>query len=92
MRNATLIALLLAHPGLLPASADCTEEDIALAGLPPAVVRSAQQAVPGITLSEAEQMRDGKALVYELEGYVDGKEYEISVNANGEVLEVEEDD
>ena len=31
-------------------------------------------------------------IVYELEGFVNGKEYEVEVTADGHILEVEEDE
>jgi hypothetical protein len=65
------------------------EREIPLSDVPAAARLAAELAVPGIRLTEAEvEMEDGR-LVYELEGVVDGLEYEIEVTAEGEVLEVE---
>jgi hypothetical protein len=66
------------------------EEEIALSEVPEKVVQAAQNAVPGIRLTEAEVERTREGLVYELEGTLAGKSYEIEVSADGKVLEVEE--
>lgn len=68
------------------------EKEIALEDVPKKVREAAENAVKGIKLSEAEvETEDGKT-VYELEGTVDGKEYEIEVDEDGKVLEVEQSD
>jgi uncharacterized membrane protein YkoI len=66
------------------------EREIPLSEVPAAARAAAEGAVPGIRLTEAEVEEEGGRLVYELEGVADGKEYEIEVTAEGEVLEVEE--
>jgi len=79
--------------GVTVASAEKEEEeDIALSKVPKKVLEAAQKAVPGITLTEAEVEKTSKGLVYELEGTLDAKEYEIEVSAAGEVLEIEQED
>lgn len=65
------------------------EQDIELAAVPAAVLRAAEQAVPGIELTSAQQEREDGEIVYELEGMLDGEEYEIEVNLSAEVLDVE---
>jgi hypothetical protein len=65
---------------------------IALSEVPKNLLAAAQEAVPGLRLTEAEVEKTHKGLVYELEGTADGKEYEIKVLASGKVLKVEEED
>ena len=67
------------------------EKEIPLSNVPVVVVDAAQQAVENITLTEAEVEKEGRT-VYVLEGTADGKEYEIEVTADGEVLDVEQED
>ena len=68
------------------------DEEIELADVPQKVKDAAIAAVKGIKLTEASiEKEDGKT-VYELEGTVDGKEYEIEVDEDGKVLEVEQED
>ena len=68
------------------------EREIALSSAPKAAVKAAQDAVPGITLTEAEVEEEDGRTVYEFEGIADGTEYEIEVTADGKVLEVEKED
>jgi uncharacterized membrane protein YkoI len=65
------------------------EHEIPLTDVPAAALAAAERAVPGIRLTEAEVETEGGRLVYELEGFLDGKEYAIEVTADGDVLEVE---
>lgn len=68
------------------------EEDIALNQVPQVVKDAALKAVPGIKLTGAEKETENGVVVYELKGAKDGGEYEIEINAKGEVLEIETDD
>ncbi|MHC4911999.1 MAG: PepSY domain-containing protein [Planctomycetota bacterium] len=68
------------------------EKEIPLSQVPAEAVEAAQQAVAGITLTEAEVEEEDGCTVYELEGTADGIEYEIEVTADGKVLEVEQED
>ena len=68
------------------------EESVPLSEVPTPVLDAAKAAVKGIVLSEAEVEEEDGVLVYEIEGEVDGKEYEIEVTAEGKVLEIEEED
>jgi hypothetical protein len=63
----------------------------ALAQLPAAIRAAAEQAVQGIVLTEAERKTKGQAVLYEIKGEVGDKEFDITVNAEGKVLEVQED-
>ena len=53
------------------------EADVPLKDVPEAVKQAALEAIPGIRLEEAEVEREGGRLVYDLEGILDGKTYEI---------------
>jgi uncharacterized membrane protein YkoI len=79
--------------GISVASAG-NEEEIALSKVTKKVLEAARKAVPGIKLTEAEVEKTSDGLVYELEGTLNGKEYEIKVSAAGKVLktEIEDDD
>ncbi|MEE4659660.1 MAG: PepSY domain-containing protein [Halieaceae bacterium] len=90
-RPARLLPLALA--AVLPACALFEqEEDIPLAEVPPVVMQAAQNAVPGITITEAELEKDDGEMIYELTGEADGQEYEIEIGADGSVLEIEQEE
>ncbi|MHC4915645.1 MAG: PepSY domain-containing protein [Planctomycetota bacterium] len=74
------------------AGAGETEEKVPLSKVPEVVKAAALKAVPGIVLTGAEKEVENGKVVYELEGTVRGKKYEIEVTPEGKVLEVEEDD
>lgn len=94
--GSTVMKLLASLAGLLlvaafaPAFAD-DEVDIPMQEVPDLVLAAALDAMPGIKLSEAEYEMESGQKVYELEGKLDGVEYEIEVSSSGEVLEIEED-
>jgi uncharacterized membrane protein YkoI len=95
MIHSRLFVMLLAVSSVLamavPVLAD-DDEEIDLADVPQKVKDAAVAAVKGIKLTEASvEQEDGKT-VYELEGTVDGKEYEIEVDEDGKVLEIEQED
>jgi len=90
-RPARLLPLALA--AVLPACALFEqEEEIPLADVPPVVMQAAQNAVPGITITEAELEKEDGEMIYELTGEADGQEYEIEIGADGSVLEVEQEE
>ena len=68
------------------------EEEIPLSKVPEKVLEAARKALPGIKLTEAEVEKTRKGVVYELEGSLGGKEYEIEVTAEGRVLGTEQED
>lgn len=68
------------------------EEDVPLADVPAAVMTAAMAAVEGIEITEAEIETEDGQRIYELEGTVNGVDYEIEVSPEGEVLSVEADD
>jgi hypothetical protein len=82
---------LLAVPSAWAAEEKEQDEKVALDQAPAAVLKAAQDAVKGITLTEAERETKGAAVVYELKGNVGDKEYEVQVSADGKVLKVEEE-
>ncbi len=69
-----------------------SEKSIPLSEVPAPALEAARAAVEGIVLTEAEVEEEDGQLVYEIEGHVNGKEYEIEVTAEGEVLEIEQED
>jgi len=60
-----------------------------LSDLPTSVRDAAQEAVPGILLTEMEIKGSGEGVFYEVEGHAEGKRYEIKIDTDGEVLDVE---
>ena len=68
------------------------EIDVPVDELPSNIQQAVEEAVPGATITEAEiESEDGQA-VFEVTVEKDGKEYEVEVTPQGEVLEVEEED
>ena len=72
--------------------ADLRERDIPLCEVPDKIIDAARAALPGIVLTEAEVSGQNVAQLYEIEGDLNGKSYEVEVNADGEVLDVSLDD
>lgn len=68
-----------------------SETEILLSDVPPQVLAAARTALPGIELSSAELEEENGEIVLELSGILDGKEYEIEISPDGQVLEIEED-
>jgi len=95
MQRILIIILAMTTAGLLYgrlAPIQESEEDearVSLQSVPEHVIEAALAAVEGVELTEAEVEA---VLVYELEGTVDGREVEIEVTEDGEVIEVEEED
>ncbi|MCZ6829770.1 MAG: PepSY domain-containing protein [Gammaproteobacteria bacterium] len=91
-----MMKLLAILPGLAlllaPSSLSAGDEvEIPLTDVPEVVLAAALDAMPGIELTEAEFEMERGQRIYELEGRLDGVEYEIEVSSAGEVIEVEED-
>lgn len=61
-------------------------KDIPLADVPANVAEVAKNAVDGIQLAEAAVFEGNMGQVYELDGTVDGREYEIHVTAEGTLI------
>ena len=86
-----LLAMLSALMLLAAPSFADDEIEIPMNEVPELVLAAALYAMPGIKLSEAEYEMENGQQVYELEGELNGVEYEIEVSSTGEVLEIEED-
>lgn len=73
---------------------DDDEEEfvVPLGRVPEHVLAAALEAVPGLELEAAEAEREDGVLVYDLEGVLDGREIEVEVTEDGDVLEIEYDD
>ena len=67
------------------------EHEVALEDVPAHVLEAALEAVSGVEITEAETEDDG-GFHYDLTGHVDGREVEIEISEDGEVLEVEWED
>lgn len=90
-----IVALLIAGAGVAVGQMAGQEEpdddelELPLEAIPAHVLDAARAAVAGVEFSEAEVEA---VLVYELEGTVDGREVEIEVTAEGQVIEVEDEE
>ncbi len=91
-RSLLIVVFMLVLGAPLSREAAAEEKDIALAQVPEKVLVAAEKAVPGIKFTEAEVERSSTGQIYELEGTAGDKEYEIKVSAEGNVLEVEQED
>ena len=89
-RNLMFVGLVFLALGT--ALVGCDEEEIPLSEVPEKALEAAKKAVPGIRLTEAEFEKTSEGEVYEVEGTLDGVEYEITISADGKVLEVERED
>ena len=69
-----------------------SDEEIELDQVPQNVLEAAQKALPGIELDEAELETKTGTEIYDLEGVLDGKRYELKISSSGEVLSIEDDD
>ncbi len=67
------------------------EQEISLDKVPATAIQAAENALPGIRLTEAEIEFEDGVEVYELEGERNGKHYELEVTADGTIIEIEED-
>ncbi len=86
----TLITL--AAAGMLVACDD-EENDIPVNQVPANVISTVQNALPGITLDEAEKCSRHEEITYKLEGkLINGKEYDIKITESGTILKIELDD
>ncbi len=90
MRNTNyligILILLLVSVGI---SGD--ERDIPISEIPGAVLKAAQEALPGVQFTEAEMEESNDGITYELEGIKGDFEYEIELTAEGIVLEIEQE-
>ena len=91
MPRSIFIELLSMIPVLI-ATVLMASEEIALDKVPQAVIQAANAELPGFKISEASMETEDNMTVYELEGEVSGKKYEIELSADGQILEIEEED
>jgi len=76
----------------MPTVGEGMEVEVSLNVVPHVVKEAAQNALPGIVLSEAEVKRKQGVLVYSLDGTHRGIEYELEVLDSGVLLGLEVDD
>ena len=87
-----LAAIALLSSLLLSACFD-KSRDIPLPEVPANIVNIVQNALPGISLKEAEKEIRGETVIYELEGVLlNGKEYKIKIAADGTIIKIKLDD
>ncbi len=87
-----LVIALFGVGGFVQVACSEREEDIDVSKVPEKIMAAALKAVPGIEIDEAEVEKTRRGLVYELEGEVDGKEFELHITADGIVLDIEGED
>ena len=89
-----LFTLLLAvsFSRVMLADEDDDGEDVKLTDVPKETLDAALKAVPGIVLTEAEKKTIGSGVLYELNGKVGDKEYEVTVSADGKTISAQLDD
>jgi uncharacterized membrane protein YkoI len=90
IRIAVVTALLLVSATVV-ASAQDHEKKIRKSELPPAVLKTVDEQSKGATVRGFSQEREGGKTYYEAEMKVNGHTKDVLVDANGKVVEVEED-
>lgn len=68
------------------------DEPIALAQVPAAVRATAEKALAGVVLKEAELKNENKKVLYEIKGEAGGKNFDILVRDDGTLIKVTPDD
>ena len=84
----TLLVMLSAAMILSSCSEQEYEVEIPVSAVPDKVLSAVNKELPGIVITEAE-IESNAELRYELEGKLDGKEYEIEIYPDGSIIEVE---
>ncbi len=96
MNKRTLVASLLVILSAFSLTAcfdNDKEEDIALSDVPVNIIEIVQNALPGISLDEAEKKIKDESVIYELEGkLLNGKEYEIKISDDGTIIKIKLED
>lgn len=93
MNHITKLFITLFFTFSLIACSDDNEVDVPLSAVPANIISIVQNALPGITLTEAEKEVKNNVTVYELEGnLLTGEEYEIKITADGLLLKIELED
>ena len=67
------------------------EKEIPVSEVPEAVLKAAQEALPGVRFTEAEMEESKGVITYELEGMKGDYEYEIELASDGKVIEIEQE-
>lgn len=80
-----------AAAALMAISAAAAEKKIPLKDLPAAVQKTIQEETRNATLVGLEKEQDNGKTVYELETKVDGRTRDLTIDAEGKVIEVEEE-
>lgn len=84
---------LLSAASLFACSDKSNEVEITVTDVPADIVAIVQNALPGISLNEAEKEIKNGSVVYELEGkLINGKEYEIKIAEDGSIIIIERED
>ncbi len=65
------------------------EKEIAISDLPAVVVKAVQDSLPGFVISDAEIEGTEPDIIYDVDGSMDGNEYEIEITPEGKILEIE---
>ena len=68
------------------------EVKIAPDAIPMKVSKAAQEAVPGLRIASADKETENGVVVYDIRGTADGVAYEVEVDENGNVGEIEKGD
>ena len=89
-RNITTVLFLLSAMSLTSCSEQEYEVDIPVSAVPEKVLSAVNKELPGIEITEAE-IESNAELRYELEGKLDGKEYEIEIYPDGNIIEIEQE-
>ena len=89
-RNITTVLFLLSAMSLTSCSEQEYEVDIPVSAVPEKVLSAVNKELPGIEITEAE-IESNTELRYELEGTLDGKEYEIEIYPDGNIIEIEQE-
>jgi hypothetical protein len=88
-RKLIIVSILIVSGSVLIARILETDEKIPLSKVPKIVLESLDKALPGIIITESGIEKTYKGVVYEFEGVLEGKEYEIEISEKGKVLEIE---
>lgn len=94
MFRAALLALIAVALSMPAISSDPELKIRSMDIIPEKVRQAAEKAVPGISLSgvKLERGKSENGLVYEVGGVAEGKRYKLEITADGEVLEVGQED
>ena len=72
--------------------AEAQDQPVALADVPAAVLATAENALAGVVLKEAERKTEGNRVIYEIKGEIAGEGYDIVVYEDGTLVKITPDD